>query len=224
MRSPAPQNVPILHTGMNAMARRLLGGLLAMVTALAGLGLVAPAAHAATLVAQNSQHSWHNNNRNKTIDTTVEVYNDGTVRGVSTVESGVWLTGVRLCAKAVLMDRDGGALAEVGGDCWGVNGTAFGYSSRTENWGGQVSPDIASRTYAVQIVHWNNGIDWGQVFAFAKKVWDIYRAIAQSNNDAAATDIVMPNGTVMPYSSFVPAPGGGGGGNMCGGSPCKHPL
>ncbi|MDP9842742.1 hypothetical protein [Streptosporangium lutulentum] len=223
MRSPALRNdVPGFRRDVKAMARRLFGGLLVMVTAFAGLGLVAPSAHAATLVAQNSKHSWHANNQNKTIDTRAEVYDDGSVKGTSTVQSGVWLTGVRLCAKAILMDRDGGALATVGGDCWGVNGTAFGYSSRTENWTGQVTPDLALRTYAVQIVHWNNGVDWGQVFGFAKKVWEIYEDIFASNGDTAATDIVMPNGNVIRYEDLAPrSPGGGIGG--CGGRFCVQP-
>ncbi|WP_371782340.1 hypothetical protein [Streptosporangium subroseum] len=224
MRSPAMRNdVPNFRRGMKAMARRLLGGLPVMVTAVAGLSLIAPAAHAATIVAQNSKHSWHANNQNKTIDTKVEVYDDGSVRGTSTVQSGVWLTGVRLCAKAVLMDRDGGALATVGGDCWGVDGTAFGESSRTENWTGQVAPDIALRTYAVQIVHWNNGINWGQVFAFAKKVWEIYQDIVSSTDDAAATDIVLPNGNTVRYADLAPRVTPGGGGSGCGGRVCMEP-
>ncbi|GLW07863.1 hypothetical protein Misp01_29930 [Microtetraspora sp. NBRC 13810] len=204
-----------------ALYRKLLSGLVVLVTAVAGLGLITPAAHAATLVAQNSKHSWHAKNQNKTIDATVQVYDDGSVKGVSTVTSGVWLTGVRLCAKAILMDSNGAALATVGGDCWGVDGSAFGESSRTENWSGTVSADLAKRTYAVQIVHWNNGIDWRQVFQFAKAVYEIYKVIAGTNDDAAATDIVMPDGRVMRYDDIVRSTPGGGAG--CGGRVCMEP-
>lgn len=68
-----------------------------------------------------------------------------------------------------------------------------------------MAPDIALRTYAVQIVHWNNGINWGQVFAFAKKVWEIYQDIVSSTDDAAATDIVLPNGNTVRYADLAPA-------------------
>ncbi|TCO46466.1 hypothetical protein [Actinocrispum wychmicini] len=194
-----------------AVRRRLLGGLVSAALALAGVGMTATPASAATPVAKASLHSHHANNENKTIDTTVVVYDDGNVYGTSTVESGVWLTGVRLCAKALLVNRDGMVIGQVGGDCWGVNGTALGYSKRTENWAGQVPVDIARQTFAVSIVHWNNGIDWSQVVNFVTQIWTIYKSFSSSGADASANDIQLPNYQLLSYGQDSGGGGGGGG-------------
>lgn len=202
-------------------ARRLGSVLVALALTLTGLALIVPTAHAGVVVAQKTQHDWHRHNRNKTIDTTVKVYDDGTVEGVSTVESGVWLTGVRLCADAVLHDSTGTVLAKIDGDCWGVNGTYSSFHRRTDTWGGKVTADIAARTYDVQIIHWNDGVNWAQVLNFFVKVWEIYKIIAGAVDDAAAaSDVVLPDGSRYTYSTYV-RPGGMGG--DCGGRDCIVP-
>ncbi|MEV6157117.1 hypothetical protein AB0L53_42935 [Nonomuraea sp. NPDC052129] len=193
--------------------RRLITALLTALIALTGFVVASPPASADRLVAEASLHSWHANNQNKTIDTTVKVYASGNVYGVSTVESGVYLTGVRLCAKALLLNVDGMVIGEVGGDCWGVNGTALGYSKRTENWSGQVSPDIAEQTYAVSIVHWNNGIDWGQVLGFAKFIWTVYKTLSTDGSDASANTVVLPRYQPIEFAGNNGSSGGGGGGS-----------
>ncbi|MEV0379522.1 hypothetical protein [Nonomuraea sp. NPDC050643] len=193
--------------------RRLLTGLLTALVALTGLVVASPPAGADVLVAEASLHSWHANNQNKTIDTMVKVYASGNVYGTSTVESGVYLTGVRLCAKALLLNVDGVVIGEAGGDCWGVNGTAFGYSKRTENWTGQVSPAIAQQTYAVSIVHWNNGINWSQVLGFATFIWNVYKTLKSDGSDASANTIVLPAYQPIEFSGNNGGGGGGGGGS-----------
>ncbi|MFI6816070.1 hypothetical protein ACIBG7_26945 [Nonomuraea sp. NPDC050328] len=73
----------------------------------------------------------------------------------------------------------------------------------------------------MQIVYWNDGINWNQVFTFAMKVSEIYQGIAGAVGDGAdATDIVLPTGKVYSYSAYVQT--GSGGGDR-GGTDCIYP-